>query len=171
VKYGWDWNGDGTVDEWSSLAASGTKDSRSHSWNSTGTYNVTVKAEDECGAQSEISQPLQVVITTGGGNHHQPNIEITSITGSFGISAAIKSNGTAAATNVSWWINVTGGIIFSGRHSSNVIAELAVNASKTIKSSGLWGIGSVTITVQVDDKHKNATAFLLGPLVLGLKQQ
>jgi hypothetical protein len=95
----------------------------------------------------------------------------TVIKGGFGVSAVITNTGTSAAEFVSWWINVTGGIIFSGRHSSNVIAELAVNASKTIKSSGLWGIGSINIDVQVGDAYKQAKAFLLGPLVLGVKQQ
>jgi outer membrane protein assembly factor BamB len=98
-------------------------------------------------------------------------IEIGPITGGFGVSAAIKNNGTAAATNVSWWINVSGGIIVTRSHFSGKINELVVNGTQTIKSSGLWGIGSIVITVQVDDKHKDATGFLLGPLVLGVKQQ
>jgi PKD repeat protein len=165
VKYGWDWNGDGTVDEWSSLVASGTIDSRSHSWNVTGTYHVQVKAEDEHSVQSGWSPVLNVTI------ENKPIIEIGLITGVFGVSAVIKNKGTAAATNLSWWINVSGGIILTGRFTHNVIDELAVNGTKTIKSSGLWGIGRINIAVQVSDKHKNATAFLLGPLVLGVKQQ
>jgi hypothetical protein len=103
--------------------------------------------------------------------NESPKLNIENVDGGFGFSAVIKNNGTATATNVPWWINVSGGIILSSRHFSGTIDELAVNASKMVKSSGLWGIGSITIAVQVDDKYKNATAFLLGPLVLGVKQQ
>jgi hypothetical protein len=95
----------------------------------------------------------------------------TNIKGGFGVSAVIRNNGNKMLTDLSWWIHISGGIILSNRQFSGTIPELAVNASKTIKSSGLWGIGSIVISVQVDDKNKNAIAFLLGPLVLGVKQQ
>lgn len=62
VKYGWDWDGDGTVDEWTSFYTSGTTISTSHSWSSSGTYNIKVKAEDSNGAQSSFSQTLGVTI-------------------------------------------------------------------------------------------------------------
>ena len=44
---------------------SGNVDSRSHSWSSTGTYNVKVKAKDEHNALSGFSSPLVVTITSG----------------------------------------------------------------------------------------------------------
>jgi hypothetical protein len=100
-----------------------------------------------------------------------PELNIENVKGVFGVSAVINNTGTAAATNVPWWINVSGGIILTGSHSSGIIDELVVNGTKTIKSTNLWGIGSITITVQVNDVTKDATAFLLGPLVLGVKQQ
>ena len=42
VKYGWDWNGDSIVDEWTDYNLSGTSNNMSHSWNTTGTDNVKV---------------------------------------------------------------------------------------------------------------------------------
>ena len=63
VKYGWDWDGNGVVDEWSSLVNSGTGDTRGHSWPSAGTYNVKVKAEDDQGLNSTWSDPLAVTIS------------------------------------------------------------------------------------------------------------
>ena len=65
IRYGWDWDGDGIVDEYSNLMNSGNVDSRSHSWSSTGTYNVKVKAKDEHNALSGFSSPLAVTITSG----------------------------------------------------------------------------------------------------------
>ncbi len=60
VKYGWDWNGDNTVDEWTGFYPSGTTISTSHSWEIDGTFNVKVIAEDTDGLQSEWSDPLVV---------------------------------------------------------------------------------------------------------------
>jgi hypothetical protein len=127
--------------------------------------------EDEVYLYNKVLTKDQIQQLAGSGGGNQPVIEIGSITGVFGVSAFIKNTGTGAATNVPWWINISGGIILSGRNFSGTIPELAVNASKTIKSSGLWGIGSIAISVQVGDVSKQATAFLLGPLVLGVKQQ
>jgi len=63
VKYGWDWDGDGSVDEWTGFYASGTSVTTSHSWSNAGTYEVKVLACDEHGALSEWSGGLEVTIT------------------------------------------------------------------------------------------------------------
>jgi len=81
VKYGWDWNGDGTVDEWSELGSSGWTDSRPHSWSVAGTYNVKVKAQDSNGAESGWSTALSVTVATA------PPV-ITSITPNSGYNYA-----------------------------------------------------------------------------------
>jgi len=52
VRYGWDWDGNGTVDEWSALGASGWTDTRTHSYGSPGAYNIKVKAENDAGGSS-----------------------------------------------------------------------------------------------------------------------
>lgn len=52
LKYGFDWNKDGTVDEWqpsSGYVNSGTSVSASSSWSSTGAKNFQVKAQDGSG--------------------------------------------------------------------------------------------------------------------------
>jgi len=63
VRYGWDWNGDGVVDEWSGFGSSGWTDSRSHSWSSLGTYYVKVYAQDSHYASSGWSSSLTVTIS------------------------------------------------------------------------------------------------------------
>ena len=67
VKYGWDWDGDGRVDEWTRFHPSGQSVQTSHSWPTRGTYNVQVKAEDEGGKQSRFSPALQVTISANAG--------------------------------------------------------------------------------------------------------
>ena len=64
VKYGWSWDGNEIVDEWTSNYPSGTTANISHSWSNPGTYEVLVKSEDNVGDQSEFSLVLTVNITT-----------------------------------------------------------------------------------------------------------
>jgi len=64
LRYGWDWNGDGVIDEWSSMGNSGSTDSRSHTWSTAGTYYVKVLAQDEHEGHSEFSLAKTVVISS-----------------------------------------------------------------------------------------------------------
>jgi hypothetical protein len=65
IKYGWDWNGDDDVDEWTGYYPSGSMVTTEHAWSSTGTYQVKVKAKDQFGTESSFSSPLSVTITIG----------------------------------------------------------------------------------------------------------
>lgn len=65
IKYGWDWNGDDTVDEWTELNPSGDTVETTHAFDSTGTYNVKVKAKDQFGDESSFSSDKEVEITIG----------------------------------------------------------------------------------------------------------
>ena len=86
IRYGWDWNGDGVVDEWTGYVPSGTPKTTSHAWSSVGLYQIKVKAEDSTGAQSDFSASLAVDISTtgtsgggsGGGATNQPPVADTS---------------------------------------------------------------------------------------------
>ena len=49
IQYGWDWNGDLEVDEWTGFFGSGETCEISHSWNESGSYNIRVIAMDEKG--------------------------------------------------------------------------------------------------------------------------
>lgn len=103
-------------------------------------------------------------------NGNQSVIEIEKITGSFGISAKIINTGSGIGKNISCSINVSGFIIISGNYTQDFIGVLEAGASVTIKSKNLIGIGPITITIQVADISKKATAFLLGPLVLRVNE-
>jgi hypothetical protein len=263
INYGWDWNGDYIIDEWSSYSPSGFTDIRKHSWNTEGIYNVQVKAEDEHGYQSDWSLPLIVEIF--GNDNYPPRVKIISpeqndfvtgliniygsasdengnetltmvevkiddkswenvtgtnywnyswntvietegihtiyarsfdgdlysnysivnvtvqhdlpeiiinVKGGFGLSATIVNNGTAPANNLSWSIDIEPsiGLVLSGSYNSDVIDILDVNETETIQASNLRGIGLITINVQAADASKQATAFLLGPLVLRVNE-
>ena len=63
IRFGWDWNNDDVVDEWTGFVDSGSQVTTGHSWDSSGTYSVQVKAEDINGAQSDFSASISVVIS------------------------------------------------------------------------------------------------------------
>ena len=74
VAYGWDWNGDGTVDQWDdnggNYYTSGQTITTSHSWSTKGTYKILVKAKDIHGNEGPWSDPLEV---------NMPRIRVTFI--------------------------------------------------------------------------------------------
>jgi parallel beta-helix repeat protein len=62
VAYGWDWDGDLVVDEWTRAYNSGEPGSMVHRWNRSGSYEIRVKAVDINGAESSWSEPFSVKI-------------------------------------------------------------------------------------------------------------
>lgn len=133
-----------------------------HNYTISGNYSVNLTVTDNHGLNDSITKIIRINLT------QIPNIEIDEINGLFGITVYINNTGISEASNVHWSITVEVGfgIILSGERTEGTIDVLAVGESKTIQSNGLRGIGLITITVQADDASKQATAFLLGPLVL-----
>jgi hypothetical protein len=62
IRYGWDWDGDGSVNDWTKFYQSGQIIQITNTWSSMGEYNVKVKAKDEFGTESEWSEPLTVTM-------------------------------------------------------------------------------------------------------------
>jgi len=62
VRYGWDFNGDESVDEWSDFNISGTLKNITHVWYETGSYTISVIAEDRVGNQSSSWASLTVSV-------------------------------------------------------------------------------------------------------------
>jgi agmatine/peptidylarginine deiminase len=63
IQYGWDWDGDDKVDQWSDFFESGAIMNISHSWSETGVYFVKVKAKDIDNHESGFSPILTVTIS------------------------------------------------------------------------------------------------------------
>ena len=61
IRYYFDWD-DGSGD-WTSLVSSGRSVAKTHSWDTSGSYLVRVKAQDEHGAESTWSPALSVTIS------------------------------------------------------------------------------------------------------------
>jgi PKD repeat protein len=73
ITYGWDWNGDEIVDQWTKWYPSGKTCIMSHQWDLWGIFTVRVQAKDTNGAESDWSEPLIVQIK----DHDDPVVKIT----------------------------------------------------------------------------------------------
>jgi hypothetical protein len=73
ILYGWDWDEDGTVDQWTGLSASNSPVSTMHSFVTTGMYYIKVIALDEKGESSDFSLYKMVIIT------NRPNKPVTPV--------------------------------------------------------------------------------------------
>jgi hypothetical protein len=117
---------------------------------------VKVKAKDSQGAESGWSPAHNIVIAVG------PTIEIGAITGGlFKVKAVIKNTGAGAATNVSWKIELTGGLIILGKVSTGSIATLNAGANKTVSSKLILGFGKTVVKVTADTATKSVNATVL----------
>ena len=157
ISYMFDW-GNGNNSGWLGPFASGATATTSYAWASAGSYNVKVKAKDSNGAESGSSPAHAITITAG------PVIEIGAITGGlFKVKAVIKNTGGGAATNVSWSIKLTGGLIILGKDTSGTIASLNASGEQTVTSKLILGFGKTVITVTADTatKTQNATVLLI----------
>ena len=93
----------------------------------------------------------------------------TEISGGFGVKATVSNVGTATAEDVPWSIELSGGLILMGGKKEGTIPSLAPGESTTISSGLVLGFGKTTITVNVGGTISTASAFVLGPFVLGIK--
>jgi PKD domain len=145
IKYGWDWNGDGNVDNWSALQNSGLTCSMSHSWGSSGTYQAKVKAQDEHGAESSWSSTLIVTISAANNPPNKPITPTGPNSGKTGnsysySSLAIDPDGDQVYLMFDWSDGNNSG--WKGPYSSG----------QNVTASHIWPAdGSYTVTVKAKD--------------------
>jgi hypothetical protein len=96
IKYGWDFNNDGIVEpgHWTDYYTSGATCTVGVTFTSSGTYYLSVIAEDNHDAQSTFSSVLTVVISLGTNN--PPIVSITSPSSGATVSGTISIQGTAS---------------------------------------------------------------------------
>jgi|GEM_PF-6616212 len=136
-----------------------------HAYSEVGVYTVTLTVTD-----SEGNIATDTAIAVIGTTEEQPSeggVNISCIKGGFGIKATINNT---LDEPVDWSIdvNVSGfGFIFIGGHANGTIPA---GTEETVSSGLIFGIGKIDIVVTADDVTKEATGFLLGPFVLGVKE-
>lgn len=109
------------------------------------------KASDTCGL-GVVWQQLDGNVyfaNVGSAPPVPPILDITGITGGTKVAATITNTGGSPATNVTWTMTITGGILgrINKTYTGN-IATLAPAGSGAIQSTGIvLGLGKITITI------------------------
>ncbi len=117
-----------------------------HSFASSGSYQIKVKSKDSTENESDWSTVHSVQIFDGPavvlseGNIEENIIEFT-----------ISNQGDLASEEIQWEISIEGGFFFGQRVLSGTIESLDVEHSYTATTSSLFGFGSLTIGIQVHD--------------------
>jgi len=62
IRYGWDWNNDNIIDEWTEYTTSGNQSQINHTFSHSGFYRIKVIAEDSTNARSDWSERFLVFI-------------------------------------------------------------------------------------------------------------
>ncbi|MCJ7572085.1 MAG: PKD domain-containing protein, partial [Candidatus Thermoplasmatota archaeon] len=147
IRYGWDWNGDGIIDEWSKLLNSGSTDTRSHTWASAGTYNIKVKAQDEHGAESSGSTPKTITIYYDN-PPNKPNTPSGNTSGTIGISYTYSTNTIDTEGDQLTYIWDWNG------DGTNIEMSKPQNSNRTYTHSHIWtSAGTYNIKVKALDEH------------------
>jgi photosystem II stability/assembly factor-like uncharacterized protein len=140
----------------------------SYTYTAPGTYTINLTVTDSAAnkAYAETTATILQSLTT---------LEVTSISGGFGLKAVVKNTGTPTAENVQVSMHVTGGIL--GRIDKTVPGSAATLASGneiTVSSGMLLGLGKLSIVVTADADNadaitQEATGIILGLFVIGVK--
>lgn len=146
IKYGWDWNGDGTIDQWTNISNSGMTINTAHAFTNPGNYSIKVIAEDEHGAQSVFSESLPVMITSN--PPHKPIIPSGSNSGKAGESYTYQTSTIDPDGDqlyYMWdWDDETTPLTWDGPYTSGQTAD----------ASHIWSVkGTYSIKVKAKDAN------------------
>jgi len=178
IKYGWDWDGDGIVDQWSNFLPSGETCSMSHIWNDAGIYYIRVKAQDEHGAESQWSEAYIVTIS----EPNQPPATPSPPSGPTNVYVGVRYNYSAYTTDpdgdsikygwdwdgdgiVDQWSNfLPSGETCSMSHIWNDVGIYSVKV-KAMDEHGLeteWGEALVVVVNETVDETPPSVTFEIG---------
>ena len=169
VQFGWDWDGDLIVDEWTEFYTTYPTPEvvdTMHAWDVEGTYQVRVKARDGYSPEGPWSDPLTIDILPP-----TTELEIGEVKGGLKLNAELNNIGDADATDITYTITCEGGFILlpKGGQTSGTIDTIPTGDSELIKIR-VFGIGTTDITITAEAEgvapvSKMVTAFVLGPFV------
>jgi PKD repeat protein len=161
----WGW-GDGNISEWEGPYLSGEIANASHSWTTTGVYELRARLKDEYDAESNWSEPFMLTIL---------NIEASiDIQGGLGVTITITNSGNINITDIEWTCTLNGGFILLGKLKNGIGGSLGPGETAIFKDTPIFGLGKTTIEVEIAcaegvslTKSVQGTIFLL--FVFGVK--
>jgi rhodanese-related sulfurtransferase len=171
VYYYIDW-GDGNSEIYQEAYESGEEVNFTHNWDSSGLFNIEVKARDPYFEQSELQTFLFTISST--------ELEISDIREGFGeITVDIKNIGDFTVENITLKINVNGGFFSkinlnhecNGSNCKNFLEPNEIKTASTMKSGFIFGLGPIEIIVIVEAKNAvkvtaTENGFVIGPFIM-----
>jgi len=163
--------GDGTDTGWLGPVSPGEV-TKTHTYNSAGTFSLKVKARDEHGAESDwTSYPLTILIKVA-------KVELKLKMFNIGtVRAEVTNTGDAAISNLHWEFNISRDSIINFRdinvNGNGTIPNLPVGGVETISSDSIGlkiGMANVTVTVTktgvISPTTITARALVIGPIII-----
>jgi len=162
---------DGQVTEWLGPVGSGEV-TEQHTFTSSGTYEIRVKAKDEHDAESGWTQyPWEILIETAEVEIEVPMFNFDTI------EATVKNTGDADLTNVNYEFIITRDSFISifdiDLDGSGTIANLPSGSSANVNSESVgfkFGLADLTVKVTkpgvIEPTDKIAKVFFIGPVIL-----
>jgi hypothetical protein len=158
IRYGWDWNNDNTIDEWTAYSPSGIPITTHHKFTIPGIYQIRVQANDTYGSTSGFSVPLTVHIEGGLYNltvktDHQQYLPGDTVT----MTGRLTKGGTGIQGIVCPEVkDPTNETIFSGNcFSTNNDGNY--NISFPLSTDAIPGIYNVRVVCHIEDNELLAT--------------
>jgi PKD repeat protein len=149
-SYSWNLDGEEVINEQNPMVT----------YENAGTYIATLKVTDDNG--DAAIDTAEVIVLDSGSDEDDDTVEIKDMKGGFLFTANIKTTDVSAE----WSITIDGSIFFGGQNTGVTPA----NTEETVKLPFSLGIGRVDITVTANSVTKEATAFMLGPFILSVKE-
>jgi PKD repeat protein len=127
-----------------------------HSYNSKGTYTVSLSVIDSRGNDDIATKEITV-------EGVEEVTEIIKVNGGFGIKATIK----AGDNSIDWSIKIDG-IVLIGGNADGVIPS---GTTDTVNIPFSFGFGAVDITITAGSQQKTYSALALGPFFLNIQEK
>ncbi|MFH1100866.1 MAG: PKD domain-containing protein [Methanobacteriota archaeon] len=133
IRYGWDWNGDDSIDEWTNYKASDAIAYTNHTFSQSGTYSIQVIANDTHGALSEWSDHKSIIVPTDNPTCFLSGTQITMFDGSRKNIEDIKVGDLVKSFDTSNRITAGGFVTKVYHHTAEEMSEYYLIINKAIR--------------------------------------
>ncbi len=158
----WDF-GDGNLSTYQGPYTAGDQAQMAYAWHGPGAYDLRVMAMDINGSKSGWSEPLAITINM------KPRFNVTAVNGGIGIHFKVKNTLNQTMTNIVWSVNIKAPLVLICTGMGGVISSLPAGQEATVKTGTLFGFGKITMKITAGDATAQASGFLFGPFVFGVK--
>jgi len=97
------------------------------------------------------------------------SLQIETITGGKGVHVIIRNNGNQNATNLTWSIQLTGGLVIIGKKADGTLGNILPDESLTVDLPFILGMGKTSITTTVVCNEGSSDELTIHARILGTR--